>query len=127
MIVSDCLVPRYFIGRLDIQKPSEKEGVVSPAVGDLRALVTLHMDFHEGNRIHGVLPPELGECIHLEELILNGHKHLTGEIPNTFAKLTKLRIVHLDENQAFPFSRKHTVITSVSQLTMQDILLTLPF
>ena len=62
-------------------------------------MITLHMDFHEGNRIRGTLPAEIGQCVHLEELILNGHKNLVGVIPSTFANLTKLRVVHLDENQ----------------------------
>ena len=96
--------------------------MLSAKVGNLRALTTLHLDFHEGNRIAGYLPPELGNCIHLEELILNGHKKivgqclalhaggmknvdspLAGEIPASFANLTKLRILHLDDNQDSTF------------------------
>lgn len=72
--------------------------MLSEAVGNLKALITLHMDYHEGNRLSGTVPPTIGQCQYLEELILNGHG-LTGTLPASLQRLTSLRLLHLDENQ----------------------------
>ena len=84
--------------RLDIDSPANTTGVLSEAVGDLKALTTLHMDYHEGNRLSGTLPATIGQCEHLEELIVNGHG-LTGTIPESLKRLKSLRLIHLDENR----------------------------
>lgn len=83
---------------LELKKRPSKLGILSDAIGDLKGLVTLHLDYHEGNNIGGTIPRALGNCIHLEELILNGHEKITGIIPSTFRKLKKLRVLHLDHN-----------------------------
>lgn len=47
--------------------------------------------------MRGSVPDQLGECVHLEELELQ-HNQLTGSIPSTFIKLTKLRVLNLESN-----------------------------
>lgn len=59
-------------------------GILSPALGDLHGLVTLHLDFHDGNHIGGKLPEEIGNLMHLEELILNGHGRIHGKRSGSF-------------------------------------------
>ena len=66
-------------------------------MGNLKALITLHMDHHENNRLSGTLPATIGQCLYLEELIINGHG-LTGTIPDSLQRLKSLRLLHLDEN-----------------------------
>jgi len=74
-------------------------GVISSQIGNFSELTSLHLDFHEGNEIHGSLPAQLGNCRKLKQLIVNGHGSLRGIIPSSFKQLTQLSLLHLDANQ----------------------------
>ena len=50
------------------------------------------------NSLTGVMPPEIGELVHLKELLLFGNQ-LTGEMPPEMRRLSKLTRLELNSNE----------------------------
>ncbi|KAM7259817.1 hypothetical protein ACFE04_015558 [Oxalis oulophora] len=70
-------------------------GEISPAIGNLKALITL--DF-KGNRLSGQIPDEIGDCSSLESLDLSLND-ISGDIPFSISKLKQLEMLVLKTNQ----------------------------
>ena len=70
-------------------------GVIPPELGQLAHLQRLHL---EHNQLTGVIPPELGQLTHLQSLSL-GTNRLSGVIPSELSKLSNLQVLNLWHNQ----------------------------
>ncbi|GMJ07582.1 QUANTITATIVE RESISTANCE TO PLECTOSPHAERELLA 1, ERECTA [Hibiscus trionum] len=71
------------------------DGEISPAIGDLKDLVTLDL---RGNRLSGQIPDEIGYCSSLRSLDLSFNE-LYGDIPFSISKLKQLELLILKNNQ----------------------------
>ena len=83
---------------------NQLSGTIPPELGDLTTLIQLYLSH---NQLSGTIPPELGNLTALTALNLNDNQ-LSGPIPagtdstdtpTGLAKLAKLRILWLQENQ----------------------------
>jgi len=70
-------------------------GEIPPEIGDLINLETLLLS---GNQLTGSIPPEIGNLTNLTYLGLS-HSQLTGEIPIQIGSLTNLQHLNLEQNQ----------------------------
>ena len=80
---------------------NELSGSLPPELGDLTNLFTLSL-FH--NNLSGALPPELGNLARLESLTLNGN-NLSGSIPSelgALANLARLALIRNDLSGPIP-------------------------
>ncbi|XP_020686199.1 LRR receptor-like serine/threonine-protein kinase ERECTA [Dendrobium catenatum] len=71
------------------------DGEISPAIGNLRSLVTLDL---KSNQLSGQIPDEIGDCSLLETLDLS-FNNINGDIPYSISKLKKLESLILKSNQ----------------------------
>ncbi|XP_062080224.1 LRR receptor-like serine/threonine-protein kinase EFR [Humulus lupulus] len=84
-------------------------GVLPSSLGNLSAkLESLSMAGNQisGNQISGTIPPDIGNLVSLNELLMYDNK-LKGALPETIGKLHKLERVHLHANEFYgeiPFS-----------------------
>nr|ACD01043.1 polygalacturonase-inhibiting protein [Knorringia sibirica] len=101
---TDCCTDWYMVGcdettnrikYLTVQKDG-LSGVIAPAVGDLPYLTSL--DFHKLPNITGPIPASIAKLSRLESLTLD-YNSLTGPIPEYLHTLKKLNYINLSFNK----------------------------
>ena len=70
-------------------------GPIPPELGNLTSLVNLYLYV---NQLSGGVPAELGDLANLVELYLNGNAALTGALPESLTRLSRLALLDITDS-----------------------------